>query len=143
MVDLKTTYAGLQLDNPIVVSSSGLLDSIDKVRRIAGYAPGAIVLKSLFEEQIHFDAGRLIEDNSYPEAADYIRGYSKSHSVDAYLDLISLSRKHISQPVFASINCISGTDWTGFARQIQEAGASGLELNLFLLPVDDERPDKL
>jgi len=143
MVDLKTTYVGLPLDNPVIVSSSGLVDNIDKVRRIADNGPGAIVLKSLFEEQIIFDAGRLIDDYSYPEAADYIRGYSKSHSVGEYLDLISQSKKRISQPVFASINCISGTDWTGFARQIEDAGADALELNIFILPVDGEQPERI
>jgi len=143
MIDLKTTYAGLQLDNPVIVSSSGLVDTIEKVRRMADNGPGAIVLKSLFEEQIILDAGRLIEDYSYPEAADYIRGYSKSHSVGEYLELITQAKRHIAQPVIASINCISGAEWTGFARQIQEAGADALELNIFILPVDGERPERI
>jgi dihydroorotate dehydrogenase (fumarate) len=142
MVDLKTTYVGLPLDNPIIVSSSGLVDSIEKVKRMAEFGPGAIVLKSLFEEQILFDSGLLIEDNSYPEAADYIRGYSKSHSVSEYLELIGLSKKKISQPVIASINCISGADWTQFSKQIEDAGADALELNIFILPVTGESPDR-
>jgi dihydroorotate dehydrogenase (fumarate) len=143
MADLKTSYVGLHLDNPLIVSSSGLVDNIDKVRRMADNGPGAIVLKSLFEEQIIFDSGRLIEDYSYPEAADYIRGYSKSHSVGEYLELIEQSKKRITQPVFASINCISGTDWTSFAKQIEQAGADGLELNVFILPVDGEQPERI
>jgi dihydroorotate dehydrogenase (fumarate) len=143
MVDLKTSYVGLPLENPVIVSSSGLVDTIDKVRRIADHGPGAIVLKSLFEEQIIFDSGRLIDDFSYPEAADYIRGYSKSHSVDEYLELIGQAKKHVSQPIFASINCISGTDWTDFARQIEDAGADALELNIFILPVDGENPVRI
>lgn len=143
MIDLKTTYVGLQLDNPVIVSSSGLVDNIDKVRRMADNGPGAIVLKSLFEEQIIYDSGRMIEDYSYPEAADYIRGYSKSHSVGEYLELIGQAKKRIKQPVFASINCISGSDWTGFARQIEQAGADALELNVFILPVDGEQPDRI
>ncbi|MFA6125806.1 MAG: dihydroorotate dehydrogenase-like protein [Bacteroidales bacterium] len=143
MIDLKTTYVGLKLDNPFIVSSSGLVDHIDKIRRIADNGPGAIVLKSLFEEQIIVDSGRMIDDFSYPEAADYIRGYTKSHSVDEYLELISQAKKRISQPVFASINCISGTDWTNFAKQIETAGADGLELNIFILPVDGEQPERI
>jgi dihydroorotate dehydrogenase (fumarate) len=143
MVDLKTTYVGLNLENPVIVSSSGLTDNIDKVRRMADQGPGAIVLKSLFEEQIIFDAGKMIDDYSYPEAIDYIRGYSKTHSVGEYLDLISQAKGKISQPVMASINCISGSDWTSFARQIQEAGADALELNVFILPVDGEQPDRI
>jgi dihydroorotate dehydrogenase (fumarate) len=143
MVDLKTTYAGLQLNNPVIVSSSGLVDTIDKVRRMADYGPGAIILKSLFEEQIIFDAGRLIDDNSYPEAADYIRSYSKSHTVGEYLDLIGQAKKRITQPVFASINCITGTDWTDFARQAEDAGADALELNIFILPIDGQSPERI
>jgi dihydroorotate dehydrogenase (fumarate) len=143
MVDLKTTYVGLQLDNPVIVSSSGLVDNIDKVRRMADNGPGAIVLKSLFEEQIIFEATRLIDDYSYPEAADYIRGYSKSHSVEEYLELITQAKKRISQPVIASINCISGEDWTGFAKQIEDAGADALELNIFILPVDGDHPERI
>lgn len=143
MVDLKTTYAGLHLDNPIIVSSSGLVDNLDKILRVAEYGPGAIVLKSLFEEQITFDSGRLIDDYAYPEAADYIRNYSKSHTVGEYLELISQAKKRIAPPVFASINCISNTDWTSFARQIEDAGADALELNIFILPVDGEQPERI
>jgi dihydroorotate dehydrogenase (fumarate) len=143
MVDLKTTYVGLHLENPVIVSSSGLTDNIGKVCRIAENGPGAIVLKSLFEEQIILDSGRLIDDYSYPEAADYIRGYSKSHSVAEYLELITQSKKHVPQPIIASINCITGTDWTFFARQIEDVGADALELNIFLLPVDGEPSGKI
>lgn len=143
MSDLKTTYVGLQLDNPLIVSSSGLVDSIEKVRRIAEFGPGAIVLKSLFEEQIIFDSSRLIGDYPYPEASDYIREYSKSHTVGEYLELIGQAKKSIRQPVLASINCISGADWTGFAKQIESAGADALELNIFILPVDSEQPERI
>jgi dihydroorotate dehydrogenase (fumarate) len=101
------------------------------------------VLKSLFEEQILFESRQLTGEYAYPEAADYIRGYSKSHSVGEYLDLISESRKRISQPVFASINCISGADWTDFARQTEEAGANAIELNMFLLPLDAGDPVRI
>jgi dihydroorotate dehydrogenase (fumarate) len=143
MVDLSTTYAGMELENPVIVGSSGLTDTIDKIRRMADQGPGAIVLKSLFEEQILHEAGRMIDDYAYPEAADYIREYSKSKTVGDYLDLIGEARKRIPQPVIASINCISGTDWTDFARQIGEAGANALELNMFILPVDGEAPERL
>jgi dihydroorotate dehydrogenase (fumarate) len=143
MVDLKTTYAGLELENPVIVSSSGLSDSLEKIKKLAGFGPGAIVLKSLFEEQINFDSGRLIDDYSYPEAADYIRNYSKSHTVGDYLGLIESAKRTIPMPVIASINCISATDWTAFARQIESAGADALELNLFILPVDGEEPERI
>lgn len=140
MASLKTSYAGLTLENPIVVGSSGLVDHVDKVRRMAGYGPGAIVLKSLFEEQILADSGRITDVNAYPEALDYIRNYSRSNTVGNYLNLIGDSKKAVQQPIIASINCISGAGWTDFARQIEEAGADALELNIFILPVDDRDP---
>ena len=143
MIDLKTSYAGLQLDNPIIVSASGLTGELEKVKRVAEQGPGAIVLKSLFEEQITVDSNRMIEDNAYPEATDYIRSYSKTYTVETYLDLIEQSKKAIRQPVIASINCTSNKDWTAFARQIQNAGADALELNIYILPVDGENPVKI
>ncbi|MFO7616805.1 MAG: dihydroorotate dehydrogenase-like protein [Bacteroidales bacterium] len=143
MVDLRTTYAGLTLDNPLIVSSSGLSDSLEKIVRLAGFGPGAIVLKSLFEEQILAEAGQLLGDQDYPEAADYIRNYTKDHSVGEYLNLITAAKGRITQPVIASINCVSNADWVGFARQIQEAGADALELNLFILPVDGGDPRRV
>lgn len=142
MADLSTSYVGLKLKNPLIVSSSGLADSVEKIKKIEEAGAGAVVLKSLFEEQINFEAGRLIEENSYPEAADYIQNYTKSNTVDQYFQLIKDAKKEVSIPVFASINCISGTDWISFARHVEQAGADGLEVNLFVLPVDAEDPGK-
>jgi len=143
MADLSTTYAGLNLENPVIVSSSGLVDSIEKIKKIAEYNPGAVVLKSLFEEQINMDSGRMLDDYAYPEAADYIRNYSRSHTVGDYLSLIENARRSVKMPVIASINCITSSDWVEFARQIESAGASALELNLFILPVDGEEPERI
>ncbi|NLO67518.1 MAG: dihydroorotate dehydrogenase-like protein [Bacteroidales bacterium] len=143
MVDLTTTYAGLNLANPLIVSSSGLSDSVVKIERLAGYGPGAIVLKSLFEEQIMAEAGKLMDGHDYPEASDYIRNYTKDHSVGEYLKLISSAKSKIGIPLIASINCLTSTDWIGFARQIEEAGADALELNMFLLPIDGSDPRKI
>ncbi len=138
MADLTTSYVGIKLQNPIIVSSSGLVDSVEKIRKLEAAGAGAVVLKSLFEEQINHEAGRMISENAYPEAADYIINYSKSHSVDHYLDLIEKAKKEIHIPIFASINCVSDIDWTGFASKVQEAGADGLELNVFILPLDGD-----
>jgi len=101
------------------------------------------VLKSLFEEQINMDSGRMLDDYAYPEAADYIRNYSRSHTVGDYLSLIENARRSVKMPVIASINCITSSDWVEFARQIESAGASALELNLFILPVDGEEPERI
>ena len=131
MADLTTSYVGLKLRNPVIVSSSGLADSMDKLRKIEAAGAGALVLKSLFEEQINHEAGRMIGENSYPEAADYILNYSKSNTLDKYLDLIEKARSEIKIPVFASINCVSDRDWTDFASKIEDVpnmrrGISGL-----------------
>lgn len=137
MANLQTSYVGLTLRNPLIVSSSGLADSIEKIKNIDKAGAGAVVLKSLFEEQINAEAGKLMEDNSYPEAEDYIQNYTKSNKVDEYFKLIQEAKKETSIPIFASINCVSGTDWIDFSKKVEDAGADGLEINLFILPVDD------
>ncbi|MCD6346621.1 MAG: diguanylate cyclase, partial [Bacteroidales bacterium] len=71
---LETSYLGMKLRSPLIVSSSGLVDSLDKIKKIDSHGAGAVVLKSLFEEQINFEAGSVVGDNSYPEAADYVQG---------------------------------------------------------------------
>ena len=138
MANLTTTYVGLKLKNPVIVSSSGLVDSVEKIKKIEAAGAGAVVMKSLFEEQINHEAGRMMGDNDYPEAADYILNYSKSNSVDKYLDIIEQAKKEVNIPIFASINCVSDRDWTDFAKKVEEVGADGLELNVFILPVDGE-----
>ena len=136
MINLETSYLGLTLKNPVIVSSSGLTNSIDKLKKIEKSGAGAVVLKSLFEEQINYEAGSLIMDHDYPEAEDYIRNYTKENSVAQYLDLIEQAKKTISIPVIASINCVSASDWVKFTRQIEAAGADAIELNVFSLPTD-------
>lgn len=141
MANLGTKYMGLNLRNPIIVGSSGLTNSIDNIVKIEEHGAGAVVLKSLFEEQIRYEVSKALtaDDESfsdYPEAADYISNYSKNHKINGYLDLIRDAKKAVSIPVIASINCVSATEWISFARQIQDAGADALELNVFILPSD-------
>lgn len=134
MADLSTDFVGLNLPNPLIVSSSGLTDSVEKIRKLEKAGAGAIVLKSLFEEQILFEAGHLADSSDYPEADDYIQNYTRSNSVDTYLDLIEQASSAVSIPVIASINCVSSSEWTDFATKIEEAGAAALELNVYFLP---------
>ncbi len=138
MANLKTTYLGLNLKNPLIVSSSGLTDNVEKIKKLAEAGAGAVVLKSLFEEQINHEAGYLSqhETSNYPEALDYVNNYAKSNSVDEYLTLIEEAKKAVDIPVIASINCVSAKEWVSFAKQIEAAGASALELNLFFVPND-------
>lgn len=134
MADLSTKFVGLELRNPIIISSSGLTDSVEKIRKLEEAGAGAVVLKSLFEEQILFEADHLSEKSDYPEADDYLRNYTRTNSVDTYLDLIEGAVSSTRIPVIASINCVSDSEWFDFARKIEEAGAHALELNIYFLP---------
>ena len=143
MADLRTKYMGLSLRNPIIVGSSGLTNSVDMIKEIEKLGAGAVVLKSLFEEQIRFQVNKSVEQSesiySYPEAEDYIGNYTKETSVSEYLELIRNCKASVSIPVIASINCVSSAEWISFARKIQEAGADAIELNIFVLPSDPKR----
>jgi len=143
MINLETTYLGLKLKNPIIVGSSGLTNSVDNVIEIEKNGAGAVVLKSLFEEQILEASKKTFEDgdmaNYYPEAQDYIHNYTKENDINIYLNLIKDCKKSVEIPVIASINCFSDSDWMDFARRIEKAGADALELNVFILPSDMEK----
>ena len=139
MVSLNTNYLGLKLKNPVIVSSSGLTNTVEKIIKLEKYGAAAVVLKSLFEEQINYEAGSLIDKSDYPEAQDYISHYIKDNSVREYLKLIEDSKKAVKIPVIASINCISGSEWVSYAREIEKAGADALELNVFIVPTEENK----
>jgi dihydroorotate dehydrogenase (fumarate) len=159
MADLSCKYLGLNLRTPLVVGSSGLTSSIENLRAIEKNGAGAVVLKSIFEEQIRFESVKLLDSGNpdietwqksfqdivskqeyyYDEAYEYLTGYAKEHTLNHYLKLISDAKKSIHIPVIASINCSSRYDWQFFARRIQEAGADALELNIYILPSDFEK----
>lgn len=94
MTDLKTTFAGLQLKNPIIISSSGLTNSAGKNKKLAEAGAGAIVLKSLFEEQILIEADQL-KDPTYSEGNDYLADYIREHKLAEYLELSKKARKYV------------------------------------------------
>lgn len=159
MTDLSCKYLGLELRNPIIVGSSGLTSSLDNLKTIAHMGAGAVVLKSIFEEQIKFEADKFLKSDNkemkswqeafqgivsktefyYDEAFEYLTSYAKDHTLNQYLTLISEAKKVIDIPLIASINCSTQYDWQYFARRIQEAGADALELNVYLLPSDFEK----
>lgn len=141
MANLSTRYMGLDLRNPIIIGSSGLTNSVENVVELEKNGAGAIVLKSLFEEQIRYEVNKTMKQSEstesyYPEAQDYITNYSRTHHIDNYLKLISDCKKAVSIPIIASINCVSAEEWPVFAKRIEEAGADALELNVFILPAD-------
>ncbi len=138
MSNLSVSYLGLNLKTPLVVGSSGLTDSADKIAKLAENGAGAVVLKSLFEEQINYEAGSMINDGQYPEAEDYLKGYLRSNNVDTYLKLIEDSKKVADIPVIASVNCVSAGEWVSFAKSAEEAGADALELNVFFIPTSSD-----
>ncbi len=130
---LETRYAGLNLRNPIIVGSSGLTNSVDKIKDLEKAGAGAVVLKSLFEEQISMQSNWLLENGDYPEANDYISQYVKNHEITDYLELIQQAKSNCRIPIIASINCYKSNSWTEFAHQIEMAGSDAIELNIFVL----------
>ncbi|MEN8226032.1 MAG: dihydroorotate dehydrogenase-like protein [Bacteroidota bacterium] len=143
MANLSTSYMGFTLKNPIIVGSSGLTNSVENIIEIEKKGGAAVVLKSLFEEQINHAVNKSmhsgVDSFSYPEAEDYISNYTRQNDVDIYLKLIREAKESVKIPIIASINCVSSADWISFARKIQDAGADGIELNIFILPSDPKR----
>ena len=140
---LKTQYAGLELKNPIIAASSGLPDNVEKIVALEKAGVGAVVLKSLFEEQLAAQSEHLLNssDSDYPEAYDYLQNIVKAHEVEKYLTLIREARKAVSIPVIASINCYDDGSWESFAADLEKAGASAIELNVQKInPTTEYRP---
>jgi dihydroorotate dehydrogenase (fumarate) len=136
MVDISTKYAGLTLRNPLIVGSSGLTSSPERIKEYEKAGIGAVVLKSLFEEQIEMQSASLWKESDSPEAADYIHEYVKASQVNQYLELIKKSKAVCSIPIIASINCYKADGWIDFAHQIELAGADAIELNVYFMNTD-------
>lgn len=141
MINLSTNYMGLNLKNPIIVSSCSLSHSAEGVKRLADAGAGAVVLKSMFEEQILADTQKMELEStavSHPEELDYLRQMGMVHKSDEYLQMIEKAKERVNIPIIASINCVSDTKWTEYAKYIEAMGADGLELNIALLPGTSE-----
>lgn len=135
MTQLKTTFAGLTLRNPVIISSSSLTNSAEKNKKLELAGAGAIVLKSVFEEQIMMEAHHMATYGS-PEGDDYLSTYVRSHALNEYISLIEESKKLCNIPIIASINCFSHAEWTDFARTVEVAGADALEINILSLQTE-------
>ena len=145
MADLKTTYLGLELKNPLVAASSGLTSTVEKIQELAETGVGAVVLKSIFEEQINNEVTNMLSKDQhnmdYPEAEDYIKNYLRDNTVTKHLELVKKAKEAVDIPIIASVNCVSSQEWTTFAKDFEEAGADAIELNIFYLPTDrNEKP---
>lgn len=144
-IDLATNYLGLKLKNPIVPSSSPLSRHISTLRRIEDAGAGAVVLYSLFEEEINAESQTLNEYltqgteiyaesiNFFPEAPSY-----RHVGADAYLEHIQQAKTALDIPIIASLNGVSTGGWIEYARNIEEAGADALELNIYFIPTQTE-----
>ena len=144
MKDLSTNYMGFKLKSPIIAASSGLTNSIDNIKNIELYGAGAVVLKSIFEEEIQMEMKKTqLEMNRpgsiYPEIYDFFDMTSVEDGVSKYLSLVEEAKKSVSIPIIASVNCVTANEWPVFAKRLQEAGADALELNVFVLPSDINR----
>ena len=138
MKNLEINYLGLTLKNPIVVSSCGITSKAEHIAELEKAGAGAVVLKSIFEEQIAGEAYSMHYYTDFPESADYLTEYTRIHRLTQHLDLIREAKAVCSIPVIASINCVSDGEWIAFAKEIEKAGADAIELNIFLLPLEKE-----
>jgi len=144
MPNLRTNYLGLELKNPIIVASSGLTDSVEKIKELEANGAAAVVLKSIFEEEIIMEMDEQMHNMTsrpyiYPETFDYMSEEPEEDIVRKYLRLIKEAKEAVSIPVIASVNCVSSQKWTYLAREIEKAGADAFEINLFVLPTDMNR----
>lgn len=144
MIDITTKYLGLELKSPIIVGSCGLTNSLEDIQNHEANGAGAVVLKSLFEEEItleleHSKAQMMQHGPMYPEIYDLFDYDTVEDSVTRYLNLIKDCKKQVNIPIIASVNCISSDEWINFSKQLEDAGADALELNLFILPSDFTR----
>jgi dihydroorotate dehydrogenase (fumarate) len=142
MIDLSTQYLGLKLRNPLVVSASPLCKEIMNLRQMEDAGAGAIVLHSLFEEQINIESNeldRFLWDGShlsaesttiFPDLASYNIG------PEGYLEHIRRAKQAVSVPVIASLNGVSRGGWVSYAHDMQQAGADAIELNVYFVPAD-------
>ena len=139
---LSTTYLGLELKSPIIVSSSSLTGNVESIKRCAEAGAGAVVLKSIFEEQIESEIrreegyGDVDIYDSCPEAQEYLNTHMRGTEVEFYERLIRESKKVVDIPIIASINCSDKGEWIRIAKELQDAGADALELNIAIAAFD-------
>lgn len=144
MPDLSTRYMGLDLKSPIIAASSGLTNSVRDIVEFEQMGVGAVVVKSIFEEEITWELNKAINQTRrpstlYPEIFDYFDIKDTEDSVSKYIKLIKEAKQHTSIPIIGSINCVTQHEWPLFIERIQDAGADALELNMFILPSDITR----
>lgn len=139
---LQSTYMGLKLNSPIVVSACTLSEQLDNIVKMEDNGAGAVVMFSLFEEQIRKEEARMntvLSETSYafPEALDYFPDLDDFNvGVDDYLENIRKAKERVKIPIIGSLNGITTEGWIDYSKQIEQAGADGLEVNIFFIPAD-------
>ncbi|HTT49825.1 MAG TPA: dihydroorotate dehydrogenase-like protein [Streptosporangiaceae bacterium] len=146
-MDLTTNYLGLTLKNPLVASAGPIARTVQGVQHLADAGVGAIVLPSLFEEQVQREAERDAElaetgAESFAESLSYLPGTGEAAGPRRYLDLLSRAAGTVDVPVIASLNGVTAGGWTDYAAAMQEAGAAAIELNVYYLPADPRMPGR-
>ncbi len=142
MIDLSTDYLGLKLKSPLVVSSSPLSESVENIQRLEEAGAAAVVLPSIFEEQLTLESNALDRDitrgtESFAESLSYFPAYEDyRQGQDAYLGHLQRAKSKCSIPILASLNGATAGGWVRFAKEIQQAGADALELNTYSLATD-------
>ncbi len=140
MPDLSTTYMGLRLKNPLLAGSSGLTSTLEGLKDLQTSGVGAVVLKSIFEEEIAAEYDNVLTEAKRKgmslESYDYYDYQIRGDHVAGYVELVRQAKAMLSIPVIASVNCTYSHEWVAFAGEIESAGADGLELNMFFLPSD-------
>ena len=137
MNNIAVNYLGLELKSPVIASSSDFTSSLENIIKLEKAGIGAVVLKSIFEEQILMEIDSLRANNmfnTFDYNENYIAYYTKKHESDSYLKLIKDAKEHTSIPIIASIHCSSNSEWISYAKSVENAGADAIELNIFILP---------
>lgn len=139
-MDTKTKYLGLELKSPIVVGSCGLTADVDKMVQMEKAGAGAVVLKSVFEEQIIHDIKRnthtFAPTDNYGDSYEYIAMHVADDSLEKHFNMIREAKSKLTIPVIGSINCFSYETWLNYAKRFQDAGCDALELNMAILPYE-------
>ncbi|HRR32560.1 MAG TPA: dihydroorotate dehydrogenase-like protein [Kiritimatiellia bacterium] len=142
MANLKASYLGLELKNPLVVSSNPLTDSVASVVRLEAAGAAAVVMRSIFEEQINADVAEMVESlegDTSMAALEYLRADLPGQlGPEKYVDKLRAMRAAIKIPIIASINCVKAANWVSYAKKLERAGADAIELNLYHMPVDPD-----
>ena len=142
MPDLSTTYMGLKLRSPLVVSANPMSQKLENILAMEDAGAGAVVLFSLFEEQIRLATAKIDQvyrstKNVFAEASDYFPGLDDfAVGTEKYLEIIRHAKERVDVPIIASLNGVTPEGWIEYAREIEQSGADGLEINVYFIPAD-------